>query len=594
MRAKRLLWQLYLSYLLITLAALLAIGGFASVEIRRFYLKSVNNDLKVRAQLVEQQIGPSLDEQQIATLQLFSDRFGKTTSTRITVIAPDGKVLCDTEQPSSQMENHGDRGEVISALVGDVGQQTRFSTTLGDQLTYLAIPVERSGRIIAAVRTSIHVTQVDAAVRSVQIQVAVGGLLIAVLASLLSLFVSRRISRPLEAMRRGAERFAAGDLGYEMPVPDSAELGGLAVSLNKMARQLEERIGTIVEQRNEREAVLTSMAEGVLAVDSDRKVLNLNRAAARLLDVDEQTAVGRPVDEIARNADVRQLITEALAGEEPVEADLMLGTETERILAAKGAALLDQDGKSIGAVIVLDDVTQVRRLESIRRDFVANVSHELKTPIAAIKGFVETLLDGAMDDRQDALRFLKIVAKQSDRLSAIIEDLLSLAKIEQAEGVVAIEMEPHRVLDVLEAARGDTSAVAEERGVEIVVECDAELTARFNPPLLEQALANLLDNAVKYSEAGSRVHLSAENRDGQIIIAVADQGCGIPAEHLSRLFERFYRVDKARSRKLGGTGLGLAIVKHIAAAHGGRVEVGSTPGRGSRFSIVLPQSAAGR
>ncbi|MCH8048008.1 MAG: HAMP domain-containing protein [Planctomycetes bacterium] len=594
MRAKRLLWQLYLSYLLITLAALLAIGGFASVEIRRFYLQSVNKNLHIRARLVEQQIGASLDATDIVKLQAFSNRFGETTSTRITVIAPDGKVLCDTEQSPSEMENHGNRQEVISALAGDVGQQTRLSSTLRDQLTYLAIPVERASRIIAVVRTSVHVTEVDEAVRSVQLQVAVGGLLIAVLASLLSLFVSRRISRPLETMRRGAERFAAGDLSYEMPVPKSAELGGLAVSLNKMARQLEERIGTIVQQRNEREAVLTSMAEGVLAVDSERKVLNLNRAAARLLDVDEQTAVGRPVDEIARNADVRQLITEALAGGESVEADLMLGTETERILAAKGAALLDQDGKSIGAVIVLDDVTQVRRLESIRRDFVANVSHELKTPIAAIKGFVETLLDGAMDDRQDALRFLKIVAKQSDRLSAIIEDLLSLAKIEQAEGVVAIEMEPHRVLDVLEAARGDTSAVAEERGVEIVVECDAELTARFNPPLLEQALANLLDNAVKYSEAGSRVHLSAENRDGQFIIAVADQGCGIPAEHLSRLFERFYRVDKARSRKLGGTGLGLAIVKHIAAAHGGRVEVDSTPGRGSRFSIVLPQSAAER
>ena len=594
MRAKRLLWQLYLSYLLITLAALLAIGGFASVEIRRFYLQSVNKNLHIRARLVEQQIGASLDATDIVKLQAFSNRFGETTSTRITVIAPDGKVLCDTEQSPSEMENHGNRQEVISALAGDVGQQTRLSSTLRDQLTYLAIPVERASRIIAVVRTSVHVTEVDEAVRSVQLQVAVGGLLIAVLASLLSLFVSRRISRPLETMRRGAERFAAGDLSYEMPVPKSAELGGLAVSLNKMARQLEERIGTIVQQRNEREAVLTSMAEGVLAVDSERKVLNLNRAAARLLDVDEQTAVGRPVDEIARNADVRQLITEALAGGESVEADLMLGTETERILAAKGAALLDQDGKSIGAVIVLDDVTQVRRLESIRRDFVANVSHELKTPIAAIKGFVETLLDGAMDDRQDALRFLKIVAKQSDRLSAIIEDLLSLAKIEQAEGVVAIEMEPHRVLDVLEAARGDTSAVAEERGVEIVVECDAELTARFNPPLLEQALANLLDNAVKYSEAGSRVHLSAENRDGQFIIAVADQGCGIPAEHLPRLFERFYRVDKARSRKLGGTGLGLAIVKHIAAAHGGRVEVDSTPGRGSRFSIVLPQSAAER
>ena len=348
-----------------------------------------------------------------------------------------------------------------------------------------------------------------------------------------------------------------------------------------------ERGLTIGRQDTQQEAVLGSMIEGVLAIDGRRRILGINRAAADLLDVETEQTAGRPLQDVIRNPDLRRFALTAIDCREPVEDDLLLRGVRDRTIRLRGTALRDASGDG-GAVIVLNDVTEVQRLENVRRDFVANVSHELKTPVASIKGFVETLLDGALDDRDDARRFLGIVARQADRLATIIEDLLALSRIEQSETSGKLPLDQLPLSGILITASDDCRPRAVERSIRLEVECPPDLTVTVNGPLLEQAVINLVDNAIKYSESGKTVWLSAEDDATGPAIRVRDEGCGIAEEHLPRLFERFYRVDKARSRNLGGTGLGLSIVKHIVQAHAGTIVVESTPGVGTTFTIRLP------
>jgi two-component system phosphate regulon sensor histidine kinase PhoR len=415
---------------------------------------------------------------------------------------------------------------------------------------------------------------------------------IAVVAAIGAWFLARRISRPIEEITAGAQQLAQGQTGERFAIHDANELAVLADSLNQLARQLEERGQTIGRKGNEQEAVLASMAEGVLAVDSDERVISLNRAAAHLIGGKPFDMRGRRLAEVVRNADLRRFAHRALESDEPIEDEMILHGEREKILHLRGAALRDGGSHSIGAVIVFSDVTDYHRLERVRRDFVANVSHELKTPIASIKGFVETLLDGAIEHRDDALRFLKIIATQSERLESIIEDLLSLSKIERAEEAGDLPLASSPIRPVLEAAILDCQPQAADRQIEVHLDCDDHLMATINSPLLEQAIVNLLDNAIKYSEAGSSVAIDAQASHAEVMISVRDHGCGVEQEHLPRLFERFYRVDRARSRKLGGTGLGLAIVKHIVQAHRGQITVSSTFGEGSTFTVHLPLARA--
>ena len=403
-----------------------------------------------------------------------------------------------------------------------------------------------------------------------------------------ALQAAQRITQPVADMRQGAERFVRGDLTEPLAVPEVVELAELAETLNSMAIQLDERIRLMVRQGGEQRAVLASMSEGVIAVDFHQRVISLNRAASELLHYGQQQAAGRPLQEVIRNADLRRFVGYALSSDEPVTGDIKMLGDVERVLEGHGTALRDGRGQLIGAVIVVNDVTDYRRLENVRRDFVANVSHELKTPITSIKGFVETLLDGALDNRTDAERFLNIIAKQADRLHSIIDDLLCLSRIEQSEGINDIVLEPSLLRDVLESAVHDCLPRADDRQIQIEIECDPLLKAKLNSPLLIQAVLNLLDNAIKYSDNGGLIELKAIVKERQVVISVRDHGCGIAAEHLPRIFERFYRADKARSRKLGGTGLGLSIVKHIVNVHHGRVTVESSVNHGSTFSIHLP------
>jgi two-component system phosphate regulon sensor histidine kinase PhoR len=398
-------------------------------------------------------------------------------------------------------------------------------------------------------------------------------------------------------MTRTAERFARGDFKERMTPrlgkTSSREVTALAVSMDQMAEMLDEKIKAIVTHRNQLETVFSSMVEAVIAIDRDERVISINTAAAELLGISREVALGKVVQEIVRNSHLQEQVQKILSTRESVEEEVVLKEPGgDKFLQTNVVTLYDGKGESVGVLIVMNDVTKLRRLERIRSDFVANVSHELRTPITSIRGYVETLLDGALDERDNAVQFLQIVLRQSQRLTAIIDDLLALSRIEQESNDGSVQMEEGPLCCVLETAVQTCQVNADQRGVKLACDCPNGVVAMMNETLLEQAVVNLLVNAIKYSREGDTVLVRAEVSGGakgdRVRISVKDTGCGISPEHLPRLFERFYRSDKARSRELGGTGLGLAIVKHIAGAHHGRIDVASRLGEGSEFTLIIP------
>jgi len=356
-----------------------------------------------------------------------------------------------------------------------------------------------------------------------------------------------------------------------------------------MAAELDNKIRDLTAQRNEQQSVLSSMAEGVIAVRGDERILFMNRAAQDLLQTDAARAKGRLVPEYVRSSELQQFIRQMLTAEEiPAAREIMLPTRANQVLQVSGSLLRDPNGASFGVLVVLNDITRLRQLEGLRKEFVANVSHELKTPITAIKGFVETLREGAIEDKEYAQTFLERLGRNVERLEAIVDDLLNLSRIERDVDQAEVKLLPGDVGEIVRAAVAACAPLADEKQIRLLTPRLDDVTAQINVTLLEQAVVNLLDNAIKYSEPERDVDVQLIRASDHAEIRVRDHGVGIAEEHLPRLFERFYRVDKARSRKLGGTGLGLAIVKHIVQAHNGRVTVESEPGVGSTFTISLP------
>lgn len=585
---KSLFWHLFPTYLLISLLSLFAVGWYTSKTLRNFFLDQIENDLKAKAYLISKQIEPHLMSRDILAIDSICKNMGREIATRITIILPTGRVIGDSDENPGKMENHANRPEIRKALNGSAGSSIRYSNTLHQRMMYVAVPLQKTGTIISVIRTALSVSAIDDVFRRLQASIVWGGLVIGLFAALFSFIASRYISRPIQEIKKGAEHFARGDFQYQLPYAPTEELNSLSDSLNQMALQLEERMQTISHQRNELEAVLSGMVEGVLAIDKDERVLSVNRAAAEIFESRPEKIQGRLIQEVIRNVDLQNFVKQALANEAHRINDISLFKDSERIINAYCSSLTDAEGLQIGSLLVLNDVTHLRRLENIRRDFVANVSHEIKTPLTAIKGFVETLHNGDVDEPEEAERFLGIIAKHVDRLNAIVEDLLSLSRIEQEEINQELSIEKTRLLAVIKTAIQICQTKADEKNISLNLICDNDLSAEIDATQFEQVAVNLIDNAVKFSPPNSIVQIEALGTADGTVIHFKDQGIGIPQKHLSRLFERFYRVDKARSRELGGTGLGLAIVKHIVQAHNGNVNVESTPGHGSIFSIHLP------
>jgi len=599
MLRRRLIWQLYSVFLAVTLPALVAVTWYYSSALRSFYYEQARSELGSLAYFAAEQVSSMLDTGETDELDQLCKRLGGAndvlTRTRVTVILPSGKVIGDSDEDPAMMKSHSDRPEIVDALEKGSGWSIRPSPTLGIKMMYVAIPVRKQDKAVAVVRISVAATAIDRALGDIHTKILWGGFAVAACAAALSLAISSRISRPLVNMEQIAQRFAQGQLDLRVPIPAPSELAALANALNEMARQLHDKITTITSQRNELEAVLSSMVEGVVAVDHGGHIVSINRAAAELLSVDPVHVQGRNIEEAVRQADIHQFVRTTLESKEPTEAEVSLQIEGERFFQLHGARVPNVTGGrpqgasgGAGAVIVLHDITRMRRLEDVRRDFVANVSHELKTPTTSIQGFVEALLEKGVDDPEQTKRYLEIIAKHSDRLNSIIEDLLSLSRLEEDQEQRRILFENASLRPALAAAIELLGPKAEQKKITVEVICADDIEARVNPALIEQAVFNLVDNAIKYSEPGDAVTVSAERTDTEIAVSVQDHGCGIDRKHLPRIFERFYVVDKGRSRKLGGTGLGLAIVKHIAQVHGGSVTVKSALGKGSTFTIHLP------
>ncbi|MEW6052101.1 MAG: ATP-binding protein [Candidatus Zixiibacteriota bacterium] len=592
MSRNRVLWYLLASYFLVLILSLGAVGWQISVSFKRSQIDRAAEDLKVRALLATSQLQSSF----VTNDFTYADSLCRTLSARVgapvTIFLPSGKPIGSSENRELDADIESTRPEVKQARLGQIGTDVRFSRSLGQEVMFVALPAANDQGVQGIVRMAFPVGYIDSGIKDLRMKLVIAGLLIGLLAIGISVAITFRIARPIETLKNGATLFAAGDLDQRLPVSGFEETRKLAAAMNDMAEQLDRRIRAITHQRNEQEAVLASMIEGVIAVDADERVMNLNRAAAQLLRVPPEATLGRTIQEVVRNTELQKLMSRTLASRAPVEGEFILTEHGEQFIQVHGAQLPESEGKNPGAVIVLHDITALRRLENLRRDFVANVSHELKTPITSIKGFVETLRDGAVEHAEDARRFLGIIEKHVDRLNNIIEDLLTLSRIEQGTERAEILLEDGDVCEVLRGARDLCLVKATEKRLTLEVRCDTSLRVRLNPALLEQAVVNLIDNAVKYSEPDRRISISASEMEGRITIEIRDEGCGVAAEHLSRLWERFYRVDRARSRSQGGTGLGLAIVKHIALAHGGNVSVDSIPGQGSTFRIHLPSGTA--
>lgn len=590
MRHKQLVWRLYPWFFFIAVAVTVLVAVYSSHMLRRFYLRQTADDLTARIGMVRDDFTGLLAAGDYGRIEEVCRRLEQSSGTRVTIILNSGKVVGDSEQNPDSMDNHRDRPEVIAALAQGRGEAVRFSYTLQQEMMYVAAPLTVDGGTIGVIRASLPLWRLDETLHSAYKKIALGSVVALILAAVVSAVAARRIRRPLTTLWRGAERFAGGDLAYPIPIPETAEIGRVAEAMNLMAAKLHEHIEEILRQRNEQEAVLAGMVEGVIAVDGEERLISMNQAARKMFAVSAVDVSGRFLHEIIRNPDLHRFVHDMLSHGGPAEQELAAGGREEQYFQVQGAMLRDAAGAAAGAVVVLNDITRLRRLEVIRRDFVANVSHELKTPVTSIKGFTETLLQGGITDPAETKNYLEIILRQTDRLNAIIDDLLTLSQVEQERerGAIVLTVEP---LGKVAANALEICAIkAGRKGIRLQTAGDGEVVAEINPPLLEQALVNLIDNAVNYSEAGKTVTVEIAQTAEESILRVIDQGVGIAAEHLPRLFERFYRVDRARSRTAGGTGLGLAIVKHIIQLHGGQVEVTSAIGKGSAFSIHLPRN----
>ncbi len=578
----RLFWKLGLIYLLMLLLVIGALGIYVVQALKKEYLDAAYTQLDSISRIALAR-SPSLSDS--AAIQDWADWLSQS-GIRVTLISEGGIVLADSEEDPGMMENHGTRPEIRKAFLNGTGRAVRYSKTLGYDLVYLAKRYDYDTEKSLVMRFSIPLQNLNKTLRNFRDRLWLISLFIMILAGGASLLYFKTISGRIRRLKEFSHRVAEGDF---RPLPMDLhrdELSDLAGSLNRTARELDLTIRTLTEERNQSAAVLAGMEEGVAVIGRDQCVVYCNRTFCRAVDVAESDWHGRPVMELIRYPDLIALIQKVLTVDRAIHGEVVVGSIRTRSFAVT-AAPVRSEKSTTGAVLVLHDISEIRRLERARRDFIANISHEFKTPLTAIQGFAETLLNGALEDKENRERFLEIIRDHALRLSRLTEDLLKLAQIEAGQ-----LPNDTRFISFDEVVRPclDTARVkAEQKNLVMKADCPADLPRLYGDlQSFHGILENLLDNAVRYTSAGGSIWVTAAVDGDEIVISVSDSGIGIPKVEQERIFERFYRVDAARSRESGGTGLGLAIVKHLVEAQGGRITVESEVGNGSTFHVIMP------
>ncbi|KAF0119199.1 MAG: two-component system OmpR family phosphate regulon sensor histidine kinase PhoR [bacterium] len=442
--------------------------------------------------------------------------------------------------------------------------------------------------VTIAVFVTVALSEVNTKIPYIYKMVFAGAILALFVASGLGLMMARMITMPLRDMTEVTKNIASGDFSRKVRIRSKDEIGELARTFNKMAEELEEKIQTISEDRNQMRAILSSVIEGVLAIDINEKVILFNSALEEIFNLSKDKVIGKFFWEVVRNNELNELLKDTVKEGKLQTKELSLFFPEERIFQVHVLPIKGEEDIA-GAVAVLYDITEIKRLERLRVEFVANVSHELRTPLTAIKGFIETLKDGAIDDPQNNRRFINIIETHAERLNSLINDLLELSKIESRE--IRMDFQPVNLRELIEDIAANFKELIRQKGHTIEIDFSSNFPeVKVDLEKMEQVFNNLLDNAIKFTPENGRIIIRGIDRKEDIEIQVSDTGIGIPEEHLPRVFERFYRVDKARSRELGGTGLGLSIVKHIIQAHGGKAGVESEPGKGSKFFFTIPKN----
>ncbi|MBU0492222.1 MAG: cell wall metabolism sensor histidine kinase WalK [Chloroflexi bacterium] len=576
-------WRIAIPYILLILLTMTGLGMYLSDLVRSAYLADLQAQLTAEARLVADVLAPALAPGEPgATFDVAARRYADLLGARVTIIGLDGTVLGESHEDRTQMDNHLLRPEVQQALDGGPGSSIRYSRTVGYDMLYVAVPMPAAGQTVGIARVALPLRQIQNHVTRLQWTILLAALLAGLGATGLAVFIAARTARPIHQLTEVVQQMTAGDLDARLLPVTADEVGTLAQAFNQMADRLRDTITTLTEERGRLDAVLDNLADGVVITNGAGRIRLINPAAARLLGTDTASALGRSFAQVARDHRIidlwQQCVAQCAEQASPVELD------RQRLFLH--VVVAPQPGAEPGTcLVILQDLTRVRRLETVRRDFISNISHELRTPLASLKALVDTLRDGALADPPAAQRFLNHMDRELDALTQMVRELLELARIES--GQVPFRLAPTPVADVVLPAVERLRPQADRAGLQLTVDLPADL-----PPVLadaeriRQVVTNLVHNALKFTPAGGAVSVTATAGAGEVVIAVRDTGVGIPAEDLARIFERFYKADRARAG--GGTGLGLAIAKHIVQGHDGRIWVESREGQGSTFRFALP------